>query len=79
VLNIPTLQEQLFPGGSFAGGPSGGPINMSAAREGEYIFDDSNPWHARMSIHMYMWLIIVGAAALLVLSGTRVAFGPVNV
>ena len=79
MLNIPTLQEQLFPGGNFEGGPGAGPIDMIAATTGEYINGQGGAWHQRMSTHTYAWLIIVGAAGLLVLTGSKFALGPVNV
>ena len=56
----------------------GGPVDMSAATTGEYVFGEGGKWHQRVSTNAYAWFIIVGALLILWLMGALV-FSDVNV
>jgi hypothetical protein len=72
------LGSDFIFGNNTNGDTAGGPIDMSAATSGEYVFGEGGKWHQRVSTNAYSWFIIVGALVILFLMGGLV-FGDVNV
>ena len=72
------LSSDFVYGNNTGGDWGAGPVDMSAATTGEYVYGEQGKWHSRISQNAYAWGIIVVALALLWLMGGLV-FGDVNV